>query len=53
MRREPEWRGGSAQRRRHPMLPEEENVERAETRVVSECAGALVEKGGEEWVGGE
>ena len=32
------------------MLPEEENVERAETKFASECAGALVEKGEEEWV---
>ena len=29
---------------RHPTLPEEENEERAETRVASEGAGALVER---------
>jgi hypothetical protein len=28
---------------RHPTVPEEENEERAETRVASEGAGALVE----------
>jgi hypothetical protein len=35
----PGWVGAE----RHPTLPEEENEERAETRVASEGAGALVE----------
>jgi len=36
----PGWVGAE----RHPTLPEEENEERAETRVASEGAGALVER---------
>ena len=36
----PGWVGAE----RHPTLPEEENEERAETRVASEGGGALVER---------
>ena len=36
----PGWVGAE----RHPMLPEEENEERAETRVASEGSGAFVER---------
>ena len=36
----PGWIGAE----RHPTLPEEENDERAETRVASEGAGAFVER---------